>query len=240
MSGLAIFIRRLRRQGSAVTYGLTWVRCFRHAGGIFAVLRVPLQIVDFLLNILNAVRLYFYRGYQITPDYHYDYVEDISQEAAELIDSCNQFYLNRRGKAELEWISKYPWVLEGKEDAESRRYYFSSVSKRFFYQQVEFRNENSEVVAFLMLSFRNNHLTVPYVFYKPGMASTLVRFLFNTMLDYQLNMLTIFHPEISEELRKTHSPFILKKKILKPYFLPKTLDLPDPAFQDGDGDCAFT
>jgi hypothetical protein len=131
-------------------------------------------------------------------------------------------------------------VLEGKEDAESRRYYFSSVSKRFFYQQVEFRNENSEVVAFLMLSIRNNHLTVPYVFYKPGLAPTLVRFLFNTMLDYQLNMLTVFHPVIAEQLRKTRSPFILKKKTLRPYFLPKTLDLLDPAFQDGDGDCVFT
>jgi GNAT superfamily N-acetyltransferase len=209
-------------------------------GGVFAFLRIPLQIVDFLLNIINAIRLYFFRGYQIDPRYRYDYVEDISPEAAKLIDVCNQFYLNRRGKGELEWINKYPWVIESQEDAESRRYYFSSVSKRFFYQQVEFRNENSEVVAFLMLSVRNNHLTVPYVFYKPGLAITLVKFLFNTMLDYQLNMLTVFHPVIAEQLRKTRSPFILKKKTLRPYFLPKTLDLLDPAFQDGDGDCAFT
>ena len=146
----------------------------------------------------------------------------------------------RRGKQELEWIKRYPWVLEQEEDADSRRYYFSSVSKRFFYQQVEFQDNTGNISAFMMIAIRNNHLTVPYVFYSKDMESILVKFLFNTMLDFQLNVLTVFHPELSEEIRKTNSPFLFKKKILRPYFLPKTLDLPDLAFQDGDGDCVFT
>jgi hypothetical protein len=72
------------------------------------------------------------------------------------------------------------------------------------------------------------------------MEFTLVRFLFNVMLDYQLNMLTVFHPELSEEIKKSRSPFLFKKKIIRPYFIPKTLELPEFVFQDGDGDCVFT
>jgi hypothetical protein len=72
------------------------------------------------------------------------------------------------------------------------------------------------------------------------MESALIKFLFNTMLDYQLNMITVFHPELSKVILKIKSPFLYKKKIFRPYFIPKTLDLPEPAFQDGDGDCVFT
>jgi GNAT superfamily N-acetyltransferase len=209
-------------------------------GGVFARIKPLLQVFDFCLNIVNAIRLVFYPGYKIDPRVHFEFVEEISPETEELINACNRTYLNRRGKAELEWINRYPWVLEEDEDAESRRYYFSSVSKRFFYQHIEFRNEAGGVTAFLMISIRNNHLTLPYVFYQAGMEAPIVRFLFNVMLDYQLNMLTVFHPELSEMIRKTRSPFLFKKKILRPYFLPKTLDLPQIAFQDGDGDCVFT
>jgi len=209
-------------------------------GGVFVWIKPLLLALDFIFNCANAIRLVFYPGYKLDPGLHYEYVEEISPEAEELINNCNQQYLIKRGKPELEWINRYPWVLEQEEDADSRRYYFSSFSKRFFYQNVEFRDETGTVTGFLVLSIRNNHLTIPYAFFNKGIESALVRFLFNTMLDYQLNMLTVFHPELSEEIRKTKSPLLFKKQIHRPYFIPKTLDLPELAFQDGDGDCVFT
>jgi GNAT superfamily N-acetyltransferase len=209
-------------------------------GGIFARIKLPLQILDFILNIINAIRLVFYPGYKMDPAISYEYIEKISPEAEELINDVNRSSLLKRGRLELEWITGYPWILEDKENPESKRYYFSSVSRLFFYQQVEFRDENNRVSAFLMLSIRDNHLTVPYVFFSSGMESSLVKFLFNTMLDYQLNMLTVFHPELAKKIKEMPSPFLFRKKILRPYFIPKTLDLPDPAFQDGDGDGVFT
>ncbi len=209
-------------------------------GDVFARIKPILAALDFIFNCGNAIRLVFYPGYKLDPGLHYEYVDEIGPEAEELINICNQSYLIKRGKPELEWINKYPWVLEQEEDADSRRYYFSSVSKRFFYQNVEFRDEMGTVTAFLVLSIRNNHLTVPHAFFSKGMESALVRFLFNSMLDYQLNMLTVFNPELSEEIKKSPSPFLFKKKVHRPYFIPKTLDLPELAFQDGDGDCVFT
>ena len=209
-------------------------------GGVLARIKPLLRVADFIFNLPNAIRLVFYPGYKMDPGIKYEYVEEISPETEELINSCNQSRLIKRGKPELEWIQRYPWILEEEENADSKRYYFSSVSKRFFYQQVEFRDEAGTVTAFLVLSIRNNNLTVPFAFFRKGMEPELGKLLFNTMLDYQLNILTVFHPELSEEIRKTKSPFIFRKKILRPYFIPITLNLPELAFQDGDGDCAFT
>ena len=209
-------------------------------GGVSAAIKPLLRASDFILNIFNSIRLVFYPGYKIDPGIHYEYVEEISQGAEKLINACNNEYLNRRGKSELEWINKYPWVLEEEENEDSKRYYFSSVSKRFFYQNIEFRDNIGTITAFMMISIRDNHLTVPYVYYKDGMEPTLVKFLYNTMLDFQLNMLTVFHPGLSVEIQKSKSPFLYKKKVIRPYFLPKTLDLPKLSFQDGDGDCVFT
>ena len=209
-------------------------------GKFFTFIKPFLISSDFIFNIINSIRLLFYSGYKMDPAYPFEYVEEISPASEELIKNCNKKYLNQRGKTELEWISKYPWVLEEKENEDSKRYYFSSVSKRFFYQNVEFRDDTGKVVAFLMLSIRDNHLTVPYAFYNIGIEKELVKFLFNTMLDYQLNMLTVFHSGLSDEISRSRSPFIFKKKVIRPYFLPKTLDISELAFQDGDGDCVFT
>jgi len=33
---------------------------------------------------------------------------------------------------------------------------------------------------------------------------------------------------------------LFKKKVRRPYFLPKTMDIQNPVFQDGDGDGVFT
>jgi hypothetical protein len=209
-------------------------------GGVFSFLKPLWSIADFLLNIPNAIRLVFFPGYRLPDKFVHEYVEEIPEDVLPLIDKCNESYLNRRGKTELDWIRMYPWVLEKEEDDESRRYYFSSVSKRFFYQQLVVRNETGSPVAFLFLSIRNNHLTVPYAFFQDGMEDAVVRLLYNIMLDYQLNMLTVFHPRLLEPVKRIRSPFLFKKQIEKPYFLPLTLDLPDPLFQDGDGDGVFT
>jgi GNAT superfamily N-acetyltransferase len=209
-------------------------------GGFYKRIKPLLQVYDFSLNLINAIRLVFYPGYRLDPSLRVEYVDSIGPETEAFINQCNRRYLNRRGKPDLDWIRRYPWVLEQEENDDSRRYYFSSVSKRFLYQQVELRDSADTVKAFLMVSVRNNHLTVPYVFFAEGMVTNVVKILFNIMLDYQLNMITVFHPELSSGIRETPSPFLFKKKVLRPYFLPKTLDLPDPAFQDGDGDCAFT
>jgi len=210
-------------------------------GGLFDRIKPLLKVVDFTANLANAIRLVFYPGYKLDPGIRYEYVKEITAKASAFIDGCNDRYLARRGKPELEWICRYPWLIEQKkEDDESRRYYFSSISCRFFYQNVEFRDSEDAIAGFLMLSVRNNHLTVPYTFFRPGMEPALVKFLFNTMLDFQLNMLTVFHPQLSAQIREIRTPFMYKKKIIKPYFLPKTMEISELAFQDGDGDCVFT
>lgn len=200
-----------------------------------------LKVADFLLNMVNGVRLLFYRGYGFSGNFRIDYQDGISREAAGFIPDQYQDEYCRRGKEELEWILQDPWLAE--EDIHHHResrYYFSSVVKRFVRQVVEFSSGDGTLSAFLILNIRDNHLTVPYFYGKEEALRDVVNFLFNTMLDYQLNMLTIFNGSLVKQLWKSSSPFAFRRKIIRPYVFPKSLNIQLPAFQDGDGDSVFT
>ena len=200
-----------------------------------------LKVLDFTGNIMNSARLYFYPRYNVSKDLRVEYKNDITPEAKEFISGYNRQEFIKRGKPELEWILKYPWILEGNwGDHDSRRYYFSSVAKRFIYHCVQLFDASDRMVGFLILSVRNDHLTVPYYYGEQDRQKDIVKFLINYMRDLEVNMITIFHTELSETLKSLRSPFLFKKKILRPYLCPKVLDITGLNFQDGDGDSVFT
>ena len=105
---------------------------------------------------------------------------------------------------------------------------------------VEFSTEDGILSGFLLLNIRDNHLTVPCFYGTTEVIPDVVNFLFNTMLDYQLNMITVFHHPLAGNLMSARSPFLFRKKILRPYVFAKSLNIQLPAFQDGDGDSVFT
>jgi len=200
-----------------------------------------LKALDFTGNIMNSARLYFYPRYKVNRNLKVEYRNDITPKVEEFIIVHNRQEFIMRGKPELEWILKYPWILEGKYgDHDSRRYYFSSVAKRFIYQCIQFYDTRDRMVGFLILSVRNGHLTVPYYYGEKERCEDIVKFLINRMRDLEVNMITIFHSELSETMKILRSPLLFKKKILRPYLCPKALDITGLKFQDGDGDSVFT
>jgi len=200
-----------------------------------------LKALDFTGNIMNDARLYFYHRYKVNRNLRVEYRNDITPEAEEFIIGYNRQEFIKRGKPELEWILKYPWILEGSYgDHDSRRYYFSSVAERFICQCIQFYNDRDRMVGFLILSVRNDHLTVPYYYGEKESRKDIVKFLITQMRDLEVSMITIFQSELSEALNRLKSPLLFKKKILRPYLCPKALDITGLKFQDGDGDSAFT
>jgi len=200
-----------------------------------------LRLLDSGANIINSVRLSFYPGYKIDKALRVEYKEEITPETEAFIARHNSQEFVRREKAELDWILKYPWILDGNYgEHDSGRYYFSSVAKRFFQQSVLFYNSSDRMVGFLILSVRNDHLTVPFYYGDKELQKEIVKFLINRMRDLEVSMITVFHKELSETMRKSRSPLLFKKKIFRPYLCPKVMDISGLEFQDGDGDSAFT
>ncbi|MCX6252005.1 MAG: GNAT family N-acetyltransferase [Bacteroidetes bacterium] len=200
-----------------------------------------LKVIDAVLNIGNSLRLLFYTRYTQSENVRIEYLREITPETEKFVLRMNKNEWIKRGKAEWEWIVSYPWLLQAQEkDPESKRYFFSSVARRFFYRCVQLYDGKNNIIAFILLSVRNEHLTVPYYYCDRGYHPEVAKFLINTMRDENISMITVFHTDLSETLRTMNTPFIVKRSIQRPYLFPKGIDISDLNFQDGDGDSVFT
>jgi hypothetical protein len=91
-----------------------------------------------------------------------------------------------------------------------------------------------------MICIRSNNLTVPYIFCEVAQYEMISMILVNIMVELKLNMITVFQDQLAQAVTRCKGPFLLKKKIIKPYLITKKLEFINKlSFQDGDGDCAF-
>ena len=109
------------------------------------------------------------------------------------------------------------------------------------YLKVKFMDIENKTVGFLILSIRDNSLTIPYFYGEDKYITEIVKFLYNVMRQSGICMLTVFNEKLATPLFNSHIPFLFKKKIKRPYLISKQFpQIKDLWFQDGDGDCVFT
>jgi len=153
------------------------------------------------------------------------------------------FYKNRnyveRLAVHFDWIIKYPWVLQGKQDRESKRYYFSSKSEQFCYDSVKFY-QNNELKAYLLLKIRDKKLTVSYVFAEDEMLNEVAAYILQKVCNEKLIMFTVFDERISNKIRNHRIQYIFERLNKRAYILPKGSEITPESFQEGDGDNVFT
>lgn len=206
---------------------------------VFAKLKGLLKILDYAFNFFADSRFPLFSWKKLN-ELKYEYHLDFNELPEELIESSTTENFIQRGKEELNWIIKHPWLIQGTtEDDQSSRYYFSLLSKRFINQIISFYDKK-EVVGILFITIRDNNLTVPYLFSDKKNTDIIAKFLIKKMVDLKLNMITTFNEMLSDALKKQRKYFIYSKTIKKPYFISKQVeDFDNLNFQDGDGDCVF-
>jgi GNAT superfamily N-acetyltransferase len=207
---------------------------------IFRRIRPVLKAADGLGNIILGLRFLFVSKKKFQTDLRVEEVTGINTSTVNFISEHNREEHIRRNKAELEWILGHPWLTVGSSPTEeSRRYYFSLIARRFSLRFLEFYDDK-ELAAFMVLSIRDNRLTVPYIYTADGRLPAIAEFLVKTLLDEKLSMITVFHGQLAAAMRSVRAPFLVRRKILRPYLSPLDLDISSLAFQDGDGDSVFT
>lgn len=199
-----------------------------------------LKITDFILNSIHDIQICLSSKGHLK-NVNYQYLFRLGDMEGDFISKFKDENWNRRGKDEINWILGNPWIIEGaKEDRNSRRYYFSSVNKQFFYQTIKFTNPKNEIIGIVVVNIRERNLTVPYIFSSNDAYEGISKFLISTMINNRLNMITTYNEKLSIALKKTNAPFYFKKPIKKPYLITKKLPTVNTLkFQDGDGDAAF-
>lgn len=207
----------------------------------YAKLKLPLQIADTIANVPVALKLSMQASYAKGAE-RWKEEKSINKAIHLYIAEKQGQSLEQRSARDLNWINKYPWIKEGEPNDESKRYHFSSVDARFknlFY----YLAEGSDFKGFVHITIRNNHIKVPYL-YCDNVADVMP-LLHKLMLDYKLNMLTVFHKDVIAYLQRKSNPFLYLRPVKRHYMISKKLDANFNNksilnIQDGDGDCAFT
>ena len=202
-----------------------------------------LRLADSIANVVVDLKLRYF-----PPSDHsslrFEEVKRLYADENDYILSQSEHSIERRDVAELNWIMEYPWLVESAPTEESKRYHFSSVSDRF--QNVFVRMmKDDKIVGFIHLTIRDNHLKVPYLFFEKEHTRDVMEYIHSLMLTQNINMLTVFQPELIRYISDSSSPFIYKRAIKRNYIISKVLDMhfsnkENLLIQDGDADCAFT
>lgn len=206
----------------------------------FGKIKPILKSIDWLLNLIIDIRLSITKPLKLE-DVNIEFISQIGKKESLFINNIKHKYWNQRGAEEINWIIKHPWIIEGaKEDKNSKRYYFSSINKTFFYQIIKLTNLNNEIIGIVLINIREKNLSIPFIFAEKDIYSDICRVLINTMIYHKLSMITTYNEDLAYELKKISAPFCFRKEIKKPYLLAKKFPwITELKFQDGDGDAAF-
>jgi hypothetical protein len=210
---------------------------------IFRSVRWLLKITDSVFNLAWEYRLQAWeKKHKPDKDIIWEYVSRWEPAVSDLIQHESAMELVRRGEAEFDWIRDYPWIIEGKPDENAKKYNFSSHSKRFEHHRIKL-SEGDRVVAFLVVTIRDFHLKVPYLYYREGSLPAVADFLLHYLISAHASYISVFREDLSGYLHNCRSPMIWKKTILRYSAISNELAglIPEGyILQDGDGDGVFT
>lgn len=209
----------------------------------FKALKPLWHITDSLINAFQDARLRFGDAAQNTPK-GLEQVEAVSDEIADFIAPFQTNELFRRNKAELNWITQYPWILSGEPTEESKRYYFSAIDKRFEFRHLVLRDGSGKIIMYMLAAFRNQKLNLPYLYFKARYTEQVAEVIIHMMLTEKLSTVTTFNPHLAQYLKKNDLPFLFVKSIQRDYYAAQKFipyfETDPPNFMEGDGDQAFT
>jgi len=208
---------------------------------VFRSIRWLLCAFDTVFNLFWEIRLKIWASVN-KKVMKYQFVGSIDDETTRLINQSIQNELLKRGEEELIWIRDHPWLIEGRPDTYAGRYHFASHARHFLHQWVKIKS-GDDLRAFLVITLRDGHLKVPYLYCTPGSLPGILNFLLHYMITNKVLYISIYRSDFADCIMESKTPMWYKKRIPRYTAVSKNLSgfLPGNYFlQDGDGDCVFT
>jgi hypothetical protein len=208
------------------------------------ILRPGFKVADVMLDEIVNLRGFFWeRRTHIRQRLAFEYVSSIDSETSRFIERHYHHDLTRKGKAELDWIMTYPWIVSApQKDSASRRYFFSSISARFFFLGVKVFEQHNGMIGFLMLSVRNDRMRVVYSHFEDRHAPSIAAAAVYHALAMDVSILSLYDERLVKSVSGLRCPFWSTQSMSRGFFLSKAFaDFPlaDCRLHGGDGDFAF-
>ena len=171
-----IFQPTLYKTGLRCYYRFSFSELLPPKKALFDQLKPLLKLSDWILN--NIVSPFFHiRKQQIKIKAKFLEINKIDEEIRELLEEKSN--ISNRKKEDFEWALNYPWVLQKDETAESKKYYFSSVSPVFYYKLFKILDTDQRFAGFFLLKIRDRSLSIPYFYVDGILKKQAIQFIFN-------------------------------------------------------------
>jgi GNAT superfamily N-acetyltransferase len=201
-------------------------------------LKPVFMATDSILNFALSARDLFYKniGRKLRVVENVDFDEEFQSF---LDDLRKEKTFIKRGAEHFRWILEFPWILQGKQDQESLRYYFSSRSEQFEYCSIKVYNEEN-LAGYALLKTRDRALIISYLYALDEAVEDITAFILDKAYREKLKMITSFDERVTSSIRKHRGRYVISKEIRRPYVITKKIDIAASSFQEGDGDAVFT
>ena len=200
--------------------------------------------MDRFLNMLLAPKWLFWKRKFLHKELSIDYIPAIDTEASGFLEKHLQREYFQRGRAELNWILRYPWIVPTSEDTGNiqNRYPFTAVSDNFK-QGVAKIKQDGILIGVLIYNCRNGLCKLPYVYFDPAQKEEILLAVYRLLLDIRATNLICFHPDLAPQMLYRRSVFFWARSSVKTRGYSNALENSmsgNPLWQDGDGDWSFT
>lgn len=212
----------------------------------FARIKIVLQAIDLILNFFNDIRLMFHRRKYTMPLSDLQMADKIDPQLEDFISTGKITWSSFRKPQDLNWIIRFPWVIEQhRKDDLNKKYYFTSTARQYCNLNLKLFDIHDRLILYMMIVIIDKKMTVPYACFNKIYVSKAADIILYFIFKRKVNYVTLFDPELVSEFIRRKLPLLLKKKMIRKYFATQDLiDLLPPKgkiyIMDGDGDVAFT
>lgn len=204
--------------------------------------KLILKLVDSALNIFTP--LLKLKSVHQSPAF--EYLKEPDRDCWDFILNNRSNELMNRQKQDILWMLQNPWLISsGIKDISTNRYAFSSQSENFSFICTKIFDPNMKMIGFVIMSIRDKHMRLPYVYFRDEDIDSIIAFLHHQMNGLKMDMLTLFNRKIVSRMRKLRLPVIFSKSVQRNYIISKVFEnqlneMSSFSIQDGDADAAFT
>jgi len=203
--------------------------------------RLSDSIFNFITNIY--MKLFVYKNIE-SKDFYFEFSNSLSKEDSEFISKLNTTEIFKRNVTELNWILKYPWLVQRNEkDTFEERYFFSSVKKTFSNKIIYVKEVKSKkLIAIIFIKEINKNVEIPYIYFEPENLPIVSQIILNYLIKEKAISFLTFNDNINNWLSKNRKSYIFMKRIEKEFVINEKLKpyINDNfKFQDGEGDYVF-
>ncbi len=209
---------------------------------IFKKIKYALKIIDKSFNFFINIKSKF--GTNKINNINFVFIKDIDNELYDFILNKNKNNPFKRNISEFNHFQKFPWVINAPFiDNFNMKYYFSSISKNFCYNNIKIYNSNNVISAFFIIKIRNKNIEIPYIFYEKNEINNIYCILKEIIRRNKIFTITLFDKNLLEIFNKK-SAYLFSKQFNKNFYaskkISKLFENKNFEFYSGDGDNAYT